>query len=315
MSIPKQVEEAAELAEELMGNLNKDPNEEEAEEQVPEPEEAPLEPAPEEDEETQDAEADTQEEDEEDSFEQKWKSLQGKYNSEVPRLNQELKDLKASIFERLGELGEKAPEAIQETEPEVPEKVQKFLDEYGDEYADGLKAYFEHMIAPQLKESIAPVQQQVSEFEETQVKVAQGNFTNYLSEKVNGDWEKLWAGEDQGFVDFLAKPDPSGLYTYGDLVRQYNDNWDADKLAIVFNTYLGENTPPVKAAKHPTEDARIAPNRRGVDATPKSDEAKVWTQQTIKEFQASDRRGEYSTEESKRLWDDLLSAPSQNRVR
>jgi hypothetical protein len=162
----------------------------------------------------------------------------------------------------------------------------------------------------------------VEDVSETQIKAAQDNFRNYLTNKVEGDWVALWQGKDEKFVEFLDQPDPSGLYTYGQLVQLYNDNWDADRLATIFNLYLKSQAKPqpqpevVKPpVRNPAQDAVVAPSRATTNTVPTTTDAKVWTQEMIAEFKKNDRMGKYDAETSKAMWDDLLSAISQNRIR
>jgi len=324
MTIPKQIEEAAEMAEELMAEINPeekqdtDKKPEEGQAVEPETPEEPEEPEtpeePEEPEEPEDPETPAAEE----SWEQKYKTLKGKYDSEVPRFRTELEQFKAQVFERLGQ--EKEPEKPEEA-PEIPEAAQKFLEEYGDDYAEGLKAYTEYITQQVLKENLQPVTERINKSEESQVRAAQAQFADYLDDKVQGDWRSLWSGENQEFEEFLKQPDPSGLYTNEDLVRLYNDNWDADRLAVLFNGFFGADPSKVAEAnqpkpKKPVETARVAPKRRSAEEPKKSSsDARIWTKESIAEFQEKDRRGEFEQEESDRLWNDLLMAPSENRIR
>lgn len=324
MSIPRQVEEAARMAEELMASQNPtddiEETEEEKEELEPEVDEE-LQPEEESDTEEELDEPDTQveEPDEEElTFKQKYMSLKGKYDSEVPRLNQELREFKEQVFSRLGD-----KTAAKEPEPEekvaaLPTEAQEFIAEYGDDYAKGLDAYMAYKLEQMLEGKIQPVQQKVEEFEDTQVKVAQENFATYLDDKVNGDWRALWSGADEGFAGFLGQTvsTPLGDYTNADLLRHYNDNWDADRLATLLNSYLGEpQQEPEPKKKPPVDDSRVAPSRRSAPEPESVGQPKIWTNEMIAEFQTNDRRGMYTPEESQALWDDLLLAPAQNRIR
>lgn len=309
MGLPKQVEEAANLAEELHGKMF--PKEQEEQEEVETEEEAEQEKVVEE-EAVQD---DTPEE--KDTFEARYKSLKGKYDAEVPRLHQELKELKQSIFDRLGNL-ETKKEQVAEVKA-VNEKLEKFREDYGDDLIDYLREFIKEEVTPMVQQNISQVKQKVDSVEETQVKAAQESFMAVLDGKVEGDWRKLWAGEDEGFVEFLSQPDPHGLYTYGELVEAYNNKWDADRLATVFNTYLSKTAQPVQREQpkkpSPANEAMVAPSRKTPTAAPRAEEKRIWTQESMKEFQVADRQGKYDPETSKAMWEDLLSAVSENRIR
>jgi len=304
--IPKQVEEQAALAEEVHKGLFA-PKEEEGNEQI--------------EEEVQEEE--TQEEEdvvdqEEEKFATKYNTLKGKYDAEVPRLHSELKELKQMIFDKLGQ--QTTPkEEIKEVNP-YEDKLAKYREEYGDELVEMNRMLAKMEAEAILKERMQPITDQVASVEETQVKAAQKNFTDYLDTKVEGDWKALWAGKDEKFVSFLDSVEPNSGFKYSDIVKHHNDNWNADGLAHVFNAYLGSapvTSVPEKVVKqpNPAKEALVAPSRTTTHTTPKTEEARIWTRETMAEFQKEDRMGKYTPEESKALWEDLMSAPSQNRMR
>jgi len=319
MSLPRQVEEAADLAEQLHGRMfNPDPQEDEGVQQGEEASDEDLESTSEEESVEQDEEADVPHDDDLDElrkFKARYLSLKGKYDSEVPRLHQDLKELKQSVFEKLEQTV--AQKQVTQAAP-VEDKVGQYFSEYGEDFVENLKMLIQAEAEAKIRESIKPVQEQVLSVEDTQTKAAQQSFMGYLDETVKGDWKALWEGNDPKFIEFLQSPDPSGLYTYGDLVQQYNNNWDADRLSKVFNLYIDASHPakPAKQeAPNPAKTAMVAPSRNTQHATPAASDKLTWTGETIKEFQMNDRRGKYTPEVSKQMWDDLLSAMAENRIR
>ena len=250
----------------------------------------------------------------------------------MPRLSNELKELKQKVFDSLGDaLKQRSvqPEVKPVEEPEDPELV-RFREEYGEEHLRILDKIADRRVKTavetalkQYAEQLAPVQQKVDSVEDTQIKAAQQNFIAYLSDKVEGDWKSLWQGKDEKFNEFLDRPDPSGLYTYGQLAQMYNDNWDADRLATLFNLYLKEQNPPQpeqapppsNPAKDAAKDAMVAPRRSTQHTAPPSTDKRVWTPQMIEDFKRADRANKYSAEESQAMWDDLLAALRENRIR
>jgi len=306
----KQAEEQAELAEQLHAQMfTKDEPTESVNEQEEETTEQP--------EEVTDEEVVPHDDDIEElrKFKARYLSLQGKYDAEVPRLHNELKEFKQSVFERLDK--ERTPQHDTNVEP-VVDKFAKFKEEYGEDLFEAIKELASSQAEEKLNSSLKPVQDQVTSVEDTQIKAAQQNFVSYLDGTVKGDWQNLWAGNDPKFIEFLKQEDPSGLYTYGDLVQHYNDNWDADRLGKVFNTYLDSmapKAPQVPKQPNPAQQASIAPSRTNTHTTPSANDKTIWTAETMREFQSADRAGKYSPEESAAMWNDLLSAPSENRMR
>lgn len=309
MEIPKQVDEAADLATQLHEQMFT-PQAPVEPEVIDPPDD--NQPAPEA---NTDEEPDVPHDDDIEElrkFKERYLHLKGKYDAEVPRLNNELKEFKQTVFERLEAQVKQTP--TENTEQPV-DKFAKFKEEYGEDLFEAIKELAGIQAEERLNTRIKPVEDQVSSVEDTQIKTAQQNFVNYLDTKVTGDWKKLWNGEDPKFLEFLEKPDPSGLYTYGDLVKAYNDNWDADRLSTVFNLYLKENTPVAPKTSNPTKDAMVAPSRQTTHTTPSINDKRIWTTAAMQEFQQKDAKGLYTPEESKAMWDDLLAAPSENRFK
>lgn len=336
--LPKQVQEQADLAEEFMSTLYGEKEEEDIEktqseeassdgeeEEVAAPE---VSADDEEEEEVETASEGTQDDDsEEESYRKRYETLQGKYNAEVPKLNQELRQLKDDIFERFGDLSK------QVNQPEVEEtddtdSFEEELEEYREQFGDDLVSVIEKVSARRaqslLKEHLSPVSQKVDSVESAQIQSAQTAFKEDLDSKVEGDWRSLWDGKDEGFKDFLKSKEPNGYFTYAEVVNKANDNWDAEILSNVFNTYLNSKAKPTedkKAAKEAenkvaekVNQERVAPSRNKISDEPKDGEARIWTQADIAEFKEKDRRGKYSPEESEALWADFLRAPAEGRI-
>lgn len=316
MELPRQVEEAANIAEELMQGIQQAPQQEAQQAQ-----------------EVQEAKEETVEEDETSEeqdvphdddvqelrkFKDRYLSLKGKYDAEVPRLHQELREFKQSVFERL------APQTPKEEQKQENDKVAKFKEEYGEEFVENLRELMRAEVDPLIKSNVSQVEQQVASVEDTQIKAAQQNFASYLDTKVQNNWREIAQvfneiAYDQPvsnpkIAEFLAKPDPSGYYTNFDLVKIFNDNWDGDKLANVFNSYY-EQTPKPKQKNNPVQDAMVAPSRSTQHVAPAASDKTIWTKDMITQFEKDDRMGKYSNEESQAKWNDLLSAAAEGRIR
>ena len=322
--VPRSVEEAAELAEKLHAQMFNQSSEEDTTEIIDPDEDSQDDVVEDEDEDTDeddfdgdDGESDTSDEDDLEElrkFKKRYQSLQGKYNAEVPRMAETIRELKTSITQLAAQQVAQQQANQKPAEQEV-DPLAKFQEEYGEDFVSDLRKLIDLEVANR----VAPIQQATQSVEETQIKTAQENFKTYLDSKVDkGNWRELWEGKDQKFIEFLQKPDPSGLYTYGELVQLYNDNWEADKLATIFNNYFEASTTNKQQKRNtpnPQQDALIAPNRQNSQPTPKLEQGKIWTQQDIADFERLDRQGKFTADESKAMWDDLLNAMATNRIR
>jgi hypothetical protein len=314
MELPRQVEEAANIAEELMQGIQQAPQQEAQEEEVQTQEETVQE------NETSEEQDVPHDDDVQElrKFKDRYLSLKGKYDAEVPRLHQELREFKQSVFERL------APQTPKEEKKVENDKIAKFKEEYGEEFVESLRELLKVEVDPLIKSNVSQVEQQVASVEDTQIKAAQQNFASYLDTKVQNNWREIAQvfneiAYDQPvsnpkIAEFLSKPDPSGYYTNFDLVKIFNDNWDGDKLANVFNSYY-EQAPKPKPKNNPVQDAMVAPSRSTQHVAPTASDKTIWTKEMIAQFEKDDRMGKFSSEDSQAKWNDLLSAAAEGRIR
>lgn len=348
--VPKQVLENAQMAEDLVEQMNKpaeetpsdpeaDPNAEVpavVEEAAPAAQEGDTEPAV-----VEEPTASTDWEAEFKKLDQKHKTLQGKYNAEVPsensradKLQNELTAFKAKTIEKLKELTTPTVPEVVEPSPDMvarKARIDKMIAEYGDDYMDDLDAFVADRIDAGVAAKLAPLQEKLTATEEKQVEAAQDKFMDYVEEKITApDWERDWTEQDSNpeFEAFLAQPDPSGLYTNGQLAEMFSDKGEADKFATLLNIFYqtqgdattpASDTPPavdpVPAKETPTPDAMVAPSRTAPVVTPADGGDKIiWTEATMNAFYKKDQRKGYTPEESTRLWEDILLAPHEGRI-
>jgi hypothetical protein len=327
--IPTQVQEQANLAEEFMATLtegSEDTDENEEEEGAGSDgsgeEAASEEGVTAEGGEGAELETDVTgtEEEGEDTYRQRYETLQGKYNSEVPKLNSELKKLKEDIFAKVESFKQNAEPSAEEPEADDTEQfeaeLEGYREQFGDELLEVINKISDRRAKQLLGENLAPVTEKVDSVEHAQIQSAQIAFTDDLTSKVEGEWESLWRGENQEFLDFLDTKEPNGFFTYREVAKKANDSWDADTLSKVFNAFhashgtIAPKTEPVAEETKPN----VAPDRKPVAAEPNATEAKIWTQADIADFKTRDRQGKIPAEESEALWNDFLRAPAEGRI-
>ncbi len=319
MGVPKQVEEAAAAAEEYLESLETS----EADESTDTDDTASEDEVETNDESEDSADVnndepeDTDDADEAELYKNKYLTLKGKYDAEVPTLHTELKELKENIFGKIEELSKSNASQDAEETPEADDFEENFREEFGDDLINFIDKYIQKKIKPQLEEAVKPVEQKVQSVEDSQIASAKDEFAQYLTDNVKGDWES--AKDDPAFIEFLQKPEPSGLYTYGDLMAMYNENWDHEKMAKVFNIYYGDGEKAPKEeskpkSEPPQKEAIVAPSRQTQHNVPEPTDGKIWTEESMNQFYKDDRAGKFSPEESVQLWDDLLSAAAEGRI-
>ena len=264
---------------------------------------------------------------EEERYRDRYMSLKGKYDAEVPRLASELRELRNELTQFKTTPKQDLPPVDNTTD----DRIEKLRTEYGDDFIEDWKA----LIAKEIKSAIEPIKQQTQIVEESQAQVAQREFITALNQASPTGWENLWeshvqaknglAPQDPAFTAFLSKQDPNGFYTYGEILDQANLNWDANKMAKVYKLYVDSKTPQVQPVTQqtlqptapitPAQEAMVAPARTTTQPTPVTDDSIIWTSTMINDFKRDDRLGKYSKEDSDALWDDLVLAPSQGRIR
>jgi len=338
--LPKQVQDNADAAEEFMGKLgasehSEDPEEVEevAEEVEEEPEEEdPAADEPEEVLETEDPEPDPDEE----SYRKRYETLQGKYNAEVPRLHQEIREFKEKVFKQFGDL--QAEKETPKEEP-TPDEYETVYAELSEEFDEDILRAMDRLTEAKFKrfqgQQLAPIQERLETSETEKFEVAQSNFMDEIDQGMaegwEGDWRDLWSGKDPEFLKFLDTKHPSGMFTYREVANLANQRWDSERIVMVFNEYLNQSGQVQAAAdpdpepneeqktekkKDPSEEARIQPRRKQpATPEPEGDEPIIWTKESMAEFQRKDQQGKIPQEESQKLWDDLLRAPAENRMR
>jgi hypothetical protein len=298
---PSQVDEAAELAEQLYKKMYPD-----AEEEKEVPAETHSEDEPEDTSDEDEPDEDEEEEPEVDPKElKKWRdrylTLKGKYDAEVPRLASQVKDLM-----------EKATSGTpkEKVEPDAKNEIDEFEEVYGTDFVNKIRK----VIDQEVQTRIHPVTEKVDSIATMQDEAASESFKSYLDDNAVG-WRDLWDGKDKGFIKFLGQKDPMGLNTYGEYLTRFNNDWDAEGMTKIFNIYK-ENKPTKKSNDLSKEqEAMIAPSRTKSTNTPTAGEKTIWTEETMKQFESDDRNGKYSDEESQAKWADLLAAASEGRIR
>jgi hypothetical protein len=304
--VPEEVSEAAQMATELFKRMNapeETPPEEPVQETVPEeaPSEAPV----------------------DDTWEKKYSILQGKYNAEVPRLAQELREMK-QYLSGLQAATPTQPEATPQKTSPYEDVVNKLKEEYPEELIENLLLLNRLQSEQVVNERVAPIQDKAQSVEDIQYQTAQNNYVNYLSAKApnfNEIWQvanEIELGQEPSnpkIAEFLMKPDPSGLYTNIELLNAYNDKWDADRFATVCNMYGEAPIETHTPARNPSREALVAPSRSNSQPAPRTEEKKIWSMQDINQFQSDRRMEKYTDDQADAIWKDIQQALAENRIR
>lgn len=236
-------------------------------------------------------------------WEQRYRVLQGKYNSEIPRLqreNRQLQDDLNALKEEVQALKSAPPPPAPTTPVVKPEEVEQ----YGPEFVD-LVTRIAKSTQPQTLDMSA-VDARVRELnrpiEEVTVRSLKSSFFNTLGQ-MSPNWETL--NTDQGFLSWLSGHDSLSGRTRQELFDEAYARLDAERVSAFFNGYGGPGV---------VSSAMVTPTTsRGQPPLPPG--KRIWRQSEIAEFFSEVRQKRYSPEEAAKIEQDIFAAQAEGRVR
>jgi len=201
---------------------------------------------------TTQAQADTQQQTQDDpdsgTWKQRYSTLLGKYNAEVPRMQDQI----GRLLERVEEL-QAAPQQQQTADAETnkPQDVMEALsairEEYGDRFVDAIrsiaKAEGAELVKP-MQETLQNTNQQVTKF----------GFYQGLDTASPG-WRAT--NEDPKFIEWLQQAEPLSGVQYHTVLMRYFETGDVANTAKVFKMYA--NSAPEASNQGSTAKTNTVP--------------------------------------------------------
>ena len=309
MSIPKQVQKQSEEVQELYKQINGETEEAQANAEAT-PAEAVndvAEPTTSDSVEEQAPQSEPQEqvesgdqEPKQDDWQQKYRSLQGMYNADVPRLNAENRDLSSRVSQLEGLLS-----SMQEPTQQTPAVAEKLITdddvkEYGESIAVMRKAAREEVAQEiaQLRQQVGQLQgvlPQVQQVQAQQKKSGEQTFWSTIASEVP-NWSDI--NNDPDFQSWLLAIDPLTGISRQTYLEDAQKNLDASRVVNFFRTWEGENgktnTAQVdRTAQQSQLQKQVSPGKSRNNGVKASGQTKTYTQKDIKEFFADIRKGKY----------------------
>jgi hypothetical protein len=332
MAIPKQVQMQSEEVQQLYKELN---GESEAQDQITEaPEEAVEEPVQAVDSDSaannapqsgteEHGQPDTKSKD---TWEQKYKTLQGMYNAEVPRMKAENRELQSRVSNMEQLLSTMSAPQEMPAVASQPLITDKDVEEYGDSIGVMRRAAQEEVAAAnarvasleqtvrQLQASVVP---QVNQITQRQAQTSEQSFWAELSSRVP-QWNEINGNED--FQSWLLEIDPLTGISRQVYLEDAQNNLDASRVAQFFNSWPGANSVPVaqtnrKASSNELEK-QVAPGRGRSASSAVPSEGQTYSPADIEQFFANVRKGKYKgrEEERGRIERDIFAAQREGRI-
>ena len=256
------------------------------------------------------------------SFKQKYATLRGKYDAEVPRLHQQVKEL----TDQMNAIRYEA-EAAKKAEAEKPkEKVSYVTDADREEYGDDL-IDFQRRVAKEASQEyedrfeqqarvIEQLQQQISN---TGSQVGEVGFTQKLNALVPG-FDQL--DNDERWVAWLNEYDPMTRGPRRDQAQSAFNSGDAEAVAHYVGLFRESINEPVANGKSDRQtelEKQVTPNRSASTVTNKSSSknSKVYSERELNnawtKIRTLNTQGKY--DDAEKLEAELTAAYMEGRVK
>lgn len=167
------------------------------------------------------------------SWEQKYKVLQGKYNAEIPRLQQQVKDLQEHN-QALQQQLQQAPANTGEAPPAPTGdlNLEPIREDFGDDFVKPIEQMAQRN--QQLESSLQQMQQRLEQLEGTQKQDREQDFWDEL-ERAVADWRTINA--DQAFHSWLAEVEPKAGKTRQEMLDEAANALNANRVIAIFNEF------------------------------------------------------------------------------
>ena len=326
-NLPKQVQEAADEAERLAQSLQPPEGDAAPAPDAIEPVEATQTPAPA----ATPPKVTELPKPDDASWQQRYSTLQGMYNAEVPRMQQQLRDLSLQLQDavaRLANAPKETPKPASQPTPKLG--TDKDVETFGGDLIDLIRRQSADLV--QAERDRVQVDMQKLQSENTDLKKQMGNVVErqgqstrvvYLGElaKQVPDWEAL--NTDQAFLGWLAEVDPlSGIARQAYLNNAW-EQFDVNRTAALFNAWkqaTGHSTTAPKQTPQQELARQVAPgtSKSSAPASPSNPSERIWTTKQIETFYTDVTKGLYAgakKDEAARIEAEIDAAVATGRVR
>lgn len=265
-------------------------------------------------------------------WQQKFLTLQGKYNAEVPQLRSQV----ANLTEQLGQLSTPSPTPAAAAPPPADPPPKLVTTEDTETYGDDLIDLIRRVAVETDAGEKAKLQGQIAELREqmaaqaTQVKEVQGNVEGERRQQYFVDLAKACptyetVDEDDAFKAWLLQTDDFSGIVRNDILQRAYLSYDVGQTAKIFNAFIAQATPepPPVVDPPPNPQAELASQvspgqaRASAPVTTPDDGKKVWTVAEMDTFFKDVARGDYRgrRDEAARIEAEIDRALAEGRVR
>jgi hypothetical protein len=252
----------------------------------------------------------------EEKWEQKYKTLKGMYDAEVPRLHADLRDLKAQV-DSLRKASETKP--VEPAKPKAAEKLVTDADveAFGQDLIE-VQRKVAREVASEFRGELDAMRAENEKLREqltsTGTQVSEASFEQRLYRMVP-DFEAVNA--DPKWIAWLNEVDPLLRAPRSSVAQQAFNRGDAEGVAH-YVAMFKQTVAPVEQKADKTEELerQLQPNRGATSAPPTSQKGKVYTNADIEKMfrKATDLGIKGRSDEAKKLEAEIDAAFTEGRV-
>lgn len=260
-------------------------------------------------------------------WQQKYQTLQGMYNADVPRLNAQNQELLSRLhnMEELISAMQSAPPREEAAAP-MSSLTAEELEEYGEsidvmrKVSQEIAGQYQRKISDlegtvaQLRGSVVPRVEQIA-FQ--QASSNEQAFWSGLEARVP-DWREV--NGSQAFQNWLMEEDPLSGITRQVYLDAAQRDLDVGRVAQFFSSWgqiSGTSTArPNRSASQSELERQVTPGRSRSGGSPRPEDAKTYTPADIQKFFTDVRMGKFKGKESERglLERDIFAAQREGRI-
>ena len=262
---------------------------------------------------------------------QKYRTLQGMYNAEVPRLHQQNREMTQRVQQMEQLLASlSAQQASAQPQQQVAEKIvtDKDVEEYG-ESLDVMRKVSREELSP-VAQRLAKIEGMLQQMQMNVVPQVQAVAHRQQMSAEQQFWAELTAGvpnfrqvnDNADFQSWLLQADPLTGITRQTYLDDAQRNLDANRVGNFFRAWL-ESTGQAAVAQSTGRainselEKQVAPGRsRGAGAPATPNQGKMYSPTDITKFFNDVRTGKYKGREQERdrIERDIFAAQRENRI-
>jgi hypothetical protein len=252
-------------------------------------------------------------------WEQKYRTLQLKYDNEVPRYAAELRELRHQVQALSDELQAARAKPTPPAEPDVTTVSEQDREAFGDDLVN-LQERIARSVAAPLERHIQELTQRLSKYETTaesvvtqQAATAEDRYFERLAVAVP-DWEQV--NSDPNWVDWLSGRYPGAGMSRQEQLNQARERLDLNATVEMFKAFEELTQPRKQANQNQELNRQVAPPKSRAPSTPVQDQStRIWTQAEVAAAMDPRKLRGMTPEAVERVMSEIDAAAAEGRIR